>query len=146
MPNLIYSEIRVRNLQRSVDFYRVLGLVPKKRGSLDDGTSFVWIWDKKTRQLVELWYAPRSSQFYEPFRVGRMLDPRLMISVWKAGPILLKLKHRGGKVIRDDRVGDFRLSVVEDPDGNSVEIVSWTIPQEHPTDMVPLLDLVLSST
>lgn len=113
---------------------------------MEDGTSFVWIWDKRTKQLVELWYAPRGSQFHEPFRVGKMFDPRLMISVWKVGPILRKLKLLGGKVIRDDRLGGIRLTIVKDPDGHSIEILSWTTPQEHPADRVPLLNLVLSPT
>jgi len=144
VPNLIYSEIRVRNLGRSVRFYRTLGLVPKSRGKMEDGTSFVWIWDRKTRQLVELWNAPRGSQFFEPFRIGRMFDPRLAISVRSAAPTLRRLMHLGGKLTRDFRFGEFRLSMVSDPDGYPVEILSWTAPEKHASDDVPLLDLVLS--
>jgi predicted lactoylglutathione lyase len=146
VPNLVYSEIRVRDLGRSMKFYRALGLVPKSRGKMEDGTSFVWVWDKKTKQLVELWYAPRGSQFFEPFRIGRMFDPRLMISVWSVAPIIRKLKRLGGKLTRDDRSGSVRLSIVSDPDGHSIEILSWMAPQKHARDEVPFLDLVLSPT
>ena len=144
MPNLIYSEIRVSNLERSLRFYRALGLVPKSRGKTKDGTTFVWVWDKKTKQLVELWTAPRGSQFFETFRIGKMFDPRLAVSVMSAAPILRKLERLGGKLNRDFKLGSFRLSMVNDPDGYSIEILSWTNPRKHSKDGVPLLDLVLS--
>ena len=143
MPNLIYSEIRVRNLELSVRFYKALGLVPKNKGEMPDGTSFVWVWDKKTKQLVELWNAPRGSQFFEPFQIGKMFDPRLAFSVESADPMLRKLKRLGGRVTRDFNLGKYRLSMVSDPDGYCIEVLSWTNPRDHADDGVPLLELVL---
>ena len=109
---------------------------------MEDGTSFVWIWDKKTKQLVELWNAPHGSKFFEPFRIGRMFDPRLAISAADAGPLVRKLKKLGGKQTQDITLGKFRLTMVSDPDGYSIEILSWTAPQKHRGDRAPLLDLV----
>ena len=125
MPvHLIFSEIRVRNLSRSVRYYRALGLVPKAKGSTESGTRFVFLWDKRTRQVVQLWhFPPRVAKLYRPFRSVRGYDHGLAFTTVRADALLRRLARVGGKTKRSVMIGDVRMTTVTDPDGHLLEIL-----------------------
>lgn len=144
VPNLICSEVRVRNLPRAVRFYRALGLGPVTKGRMNDGTKFVWVRDPKTRQLLELYYLPPRSRLYRPFRARDRLDPQPMFGVQHAKPLLARLRRLGASVVTDFQEGNFRLTLVRDPDGTCLELVSWTTEARKTHRDPPLLGLVLA--
>ena len=122
--HLLFAELRVRNLERSVRFYRMLGLEIKSRGSLKDGTRFVWLWDKRTRQLVELWQFGRRSVLKTPFDRVSGFDHGLAFSTVDAAPLIRKLRTQGGRAGKSVDVGGVLLTLVKDPDGHVLEILS----------------------
>lgn len=125
-PILIYSEIRVRNLPRALRFYRAVGLTPATKGRMSDGTRLVWLRDRRTRHLLELYYVPPRSPLYRPFQRPARPDPQLTFTVRDAGPLLAQLRRLGARVTEDFQEGPYRLTFVLDPDGNCLELVSWT--------------------
>ena len=143
--HLLWSELRVRDLARSVRFYRALGLVPKARGKMDDGTRFVWLWDRRTRQLVELWHFDRGSRWYTPFDRVRGFDHGLVFSVADAAPLIRRLRKLGGRYFKRLDSGGVLLTLVKDPDGHILEILSRPGGSAHRRSAPPFLRLATSS-
>ncbi|MCI4364486.1 MAG: VOC family protein [Thermoplasmata archaeon] len=112
----MYSGIRVRNLERSVRFYRRLGFRVVKRGGFSHGGRWVHLVFPGSPHRIELNYYPPGTAFYERFRPGTefdhfgfyVSDPRRWLrSVIRAGA-----KSKVGFVD-----GPAQLLFVEDPDG-----------------------------
>ncbi|MGA8274799.1 MAG: VOC family protein [Thermoplasmata archaeon] len=112
----MYSGIRVRDLRRSVRFYRALGFRVIKKGWFSHGGRWVHLVFPGSEHRIELNYYPPGTPFYEPFRTGTefdhfgfyVSDPRGWLrSVIKAGA-----KPKIGFVD-----GPAQLLFVEDPDG-----------------------------
>lgn len=124
-PVLLYSEIRVRDLSRAVRFYRAFGLLPVHEGKLTDGTALVWLRDRRSNHLLQLFYLPPKSRLYKPFRRRDGLDFQLMFTVSNAERLLRRLRKLGGKVVGGFEAGGVRLATVRDPDGTWLELLSW---------------------
>ena len=71
---LHYSGIQVRSLNRSLNFYKYLGLRIKKQGTMSHGRKWVQLFDPDTDQRLELNWYPKGSKFYERYRNGSELD------------------------------------------------------------------------
>jgi len=124
-PHLLYSGIRVRDMKRSMKFYAALGLRPSMKGQMKHGGEWVWMRDPKTKQIVELNWYPRTSEYYEGWRSGVEMD-HLGWSVRDVVPLLAKFKRLGARVKADFVQGNVRLTFVEDRDGIWHEFLSWT--------------------
>lgn len=72
--DFIYSGIRVRNLPRSIRFYRKLGFRVLRRGSFSHGGRYVHLVFPGSSHRLELNYYPRGSRFYEPPVPGQEFD------------------------------------------------------------------------
>jgi catechol 2,3-dioxygenase-like lactoylglutathione lyase family enzyme len=125
-PYFIYAGIRVRQLRRSLRFYRALGLRTVHRGRMHHKGVYVWLRDPRTKYILELNYYPPSSQFHERYARGSELD-HLGFTVRDVDPILARLQKIGvRRPVADFREGNVRLTFVKDPDGIWVEFLSWT--------------------
>ena len=123
-PYLLYSGIRVRNIERSLAFYRALGLRPAMRGTMAHGGTWIWLRDRRTRQILELnYYSPRNPH-YERYRSGSEMD-HLGWTVRDVNPILRRLRRLGHPPVLDFTNGNVRLTFVKDPDGVWLEFLSW---------------------
>ncbi len=70
----VYSGIRVRNLARSLRFYRRLGFREVKRGGFSHGGQWVHLLFPGSPHRLELNYYPKGTPFYRPFRAGEEFD------------------------------------------------------------------------
>jgi catechol 2,3-dioxygenase-like lactoylglutathione lyase family enzyme len=70
----VYSGIRVRNLARSIRFYRQLGFHIVKRGSFSHGGRYVHLAFPGSTHRLELNFYPRGSRYFEPFVAGASFD------------------------------------------------------------------------
>jgi catechol 2,3-dioxygenase-like lactoylglutathione lyase family enzyme len=112
----VYSGIRVRNLERSVQFYGRLGFRVFKQGWFSHGGQWVHLVFPGSPHRLELNYYPKGTAFYEPMRSGEefdhfgffVSDPRRWLrSVIKAG----------AKPVIGFVDGPAQLLFVKDPDG-----------------------------
>ena len=132
----IYTGLRVRNLKRSIRFYKVLGFRQTMRMKTSIG-EFAQLEDQRTGFTIELNYFPRSSSVYEPLRRGTELD-HFGFEVNDVDGYVAKLRRVGGRVKRKphncwiiihrrdtahDRWEKGRAAFVADPDGIWIELL-----------------------
>jgi len=123
----LYSGIRVRDLDRSLAFYRTLGFKVLARGRMGHGGRWVHLVHPGSKHRLELNFYPRENRFYEPYRRGSEFDhfgfysPDVM--AWRE----LALRA-GGKVVLDFVDRKSRLVYVNDPDGVCLEVFGPAAP------------------
>jgi catechol 2,3-dioxygenase-like lactoylglutathione lyase family enzyme len=71
---LYYSGIEVRELRRSIKFYRSLGLKISHRGTIAHGGKYVHMRNPSTDQSLELNWYPKRSCFYQRYKNESELD------------------------------------------------------------------------
>jgi catechol 2,3-dioxygenase-like lactoylglutathione lyase family enzyme len=115
-----YAGIRVRDLERSLAFYRGMGFVVHRRGKMAHGGQWVHLRHGREIQRLELNYYPRGSRFYEQYRPGSELDHlgffTADIDYW-----VRKARSLGATFAVDFSQPGERLAYVRDPDGIWVE-------------------------
>jgi catechol 2,3-dioxygenase-like lactoylglutathione lyase family enzyme len=116
----VYSGIRVRNLAKSLRFYRKLGFRIFRRGAMEHGGVWVHLQFPGTASRLELNFYPRGSRFYEPIRKGTEFDHfGFRVSDVEAWTRQLKRWHFPiAAVIQETHEN---LVYTRDPDGNWVE-------------------------
>jgi catechol 2,3-dioxygenase-like lactoylglutathione lyase family enzyme len=127
---LYYTGLRVRNLERSIQFYtRALGLKVENRGDGREWGAGLWVelTDPRSKGRIELNWYPKGSKWATPFEPGDALDhlgfflghvPRTHLD-----RLYRRLIANGAKPTRI--TPDFSegwTAYVTDPDGNWVEI------------------------
>ena len=116
----LYSGIRVKNLERSIRFYRSLGFRVRSRGRMEHGGAWVHLLFPGSRHRLELNFYPRGNRFYEPFRPGTEFDHfgfyTTDVTDWRRRAV-----RAGGKVLADFVDGKYRLVYVNDPNGVCLE-------------------------
>ena len=116
----VYSGLRVRNLARSLEFYRELGFRVHRRGRMGHGGVWVHLRFPGAAQRIELNYYPRSSPYFEPFRRGTEFDHfgfRVSsVEAWEA-----RLRRRRLQIVARIREPHENLVYTRDPDGNWLE-------------------------
>lgn len=125
-----YAGIRVRNLARSLRFYRALGLKVVRRGTMQHGGIWVHLKLPGSQQRLELNYYPAGSRFHEPWMKGTEFDHFGFfvddVDLWYA-----RMRMRGAGIgaapwsefPTSAATRGERLAYVTDPDGNWVEFV-----------------------
>lgn len=118
--DFVYAGLRVRNLVRSLRFYRKLGFRVYRRGKMEHGGVWVHLAFPGAEQRLELNYYPRGNRFYEPFRRGSEFDHlgfRVSdIALWEE-----ELRRRRLPITARVRETHENIVYVRDPDGNWVE-------------------------
>jgi len=116
----LYSGIRVRDLPKSIRFYRALGFRVAGRGRMKHGGQFVQLLYPGSRHWIELNYYPEGNRFFTPYRKGDEFDHfgffTADVAAWHR-----KVVRAGGKVVEDFVDGTHRLVYVNDPDGVCLE-------------------------
>ena len=119
----IYTGIRVRDIQRSLRFYRSLGFQVANRGKMEHGGIYVQLKMPFTPQMLELNYYPKGSRFYEAYKNGSELD-HLGFQVEDVKECLKRLKKIGAKLaVEPWSEGGTTLAFVKDPDGIWIELL-----------------------
>lgn len=121
----VYSGLRVRNLVRSLRFYRKLGFRVRRRGVMQHGGVWVHLSFPGAAQFVELNYYPPSNKFYEPIRTGTEFDHfgfRVSnVEAWEKN-----LRRKGFPIAARIREHRENLVYTRDPDGNWIEFFGPT--------------------
>jgi lactoylglutathione lyase len=122
--NFIYTGIRVRNLERSLRFYkRVMGMKQILKGAMEHGGVFVHLKNPHSSQRLELNFYPPGNKFLEKYRTGSELDH---LAFWTKNVDLhyRKLIAGGAKsAVKPFSEGKYRLAFVKDPDGIWIELM-----------------------
>jgi catechol 2,3-dioxygenase-like lactoylglutathione lyase family enzyme len=115
--DFVYSGIRVRDLARSIRFYRRLGFTVVQRGSFSHGGRYVHLALPGSTHRLELNFYPRGSRFYEPFLKGAGFD-HFGFSSTDPEAWLASARRAGAKFLLgyEDRPAQ-QLYFVRDPDG-----------------------------
>jgi lactoylglutathione lyase len=121
---LLYTGIRVTNIERSLVFYKqALGLTEIDRGTMSHGGVYVLLEDRDTKQRLELNFYPVGSRFSTPFTLGEGLD-HIGFLVDDLDGMIKELCALGAKVVVDPWTeGKTRIAFLTDPDGNWIEIM-----------------------
>jgi len=118
----LYTGIRVRNLERSIRFYRALGFRIKFRGKMEHGGEFVHLTQPRSKLRIELNYYPKGNRFYTPFRPGSEFDHFGFYSEDPDGWLRAMRRAGGKEAIPTWTEGDQRIGYVNDPDGATLEV------------------------
>ncbi|HEY1198950.1 MAG TPA: VOC family protein [Thermoplasmata archaeon] len=116
----LYSGIRVRDLRRSLTFYRALGFRVRTRGRMGHGGQWVHLVFPGSRHALELNFYPKGNRFYEPFRKGTEFD-HFGFYVSDVAAWSRRALRAGGKSVEDFVDGKSRLVYVNDPNGVCLE-------------------------
>jgi catechol 2,3-dioxygenase-like lactoylglutathione lyase family enzyme len=129
-PRFLYSGLRVRDLERSLRFYRRFGFRVVARGTMDHGGRWVQLRYPGSWHRLELNYYPRTNRFYEPIRRGTEFDhfgfyaPDVL--AWKRNAL-----RAGARLVEEFVEGSSRLVYVRDPDGNWIEAFGPAAPRRR---------------
>jgi len=123
---LLHTMLRVKDLDRSVDFYtKLLGMKELRRREVPDGKytlAFVGYGDEDSTAVIELTYNWDQKDGYDLGTGFGHLAVGLP-DVYKACD---ELKNAGAKITREAgpvKFGTTVIAFVEDPDGYKVELV-----------------------
>lgn len=118
--DFLYAGLRVRDLARSIRFYRRMGFRVKRRGRMEHGGTWVHLSFPGAMQFIELNYYPASNRFYEPIRKGTEFDHfgfRVSdVDGWEA-----ELRRRKFRIVARIRETHENIVYTRDPDGNWLE-------------------------
>ncbi len=122
---ILHMMIRIRDLDRSVDFYtNVLGMKLIRQHDYPDGKftlAFLGYGDEKENTLIELTY----NWGVERYDMGTGFG-HIAVEVDDVFAASEEIKRRGGKVVRDAgpmNAGTTVVAFVSDPDGYLIELV-----------------------
>jgi catechol 2,3-dioxygenase-like lactoylglutathione lyase family enzyme len=115
-----YTGIRVRDLARSLRFYRKMGFRIHRRGTMGHGGKWVQLKFPGAEQRIELNWYPRSNRYFEPFRRGTEFDHwgfRVKdVESWET-----ELRRRKLPIVARIREPHENIVYTRDPDGNWLE-------------------------
>jgi catechol 2,3-dioxygenase-like lactoylglutathione lyase family enzyme len=116
-----YTGLRVRDLDRSIAFYRALGFRLRARGRMDHGGEMADLVLPGTAHWLELNYYPRANRFFEPIRDGTQFD-HLGLEVGDIDGWVRRLRRHRLPIVADFTERGLRLVYTRDPDGNWFEV------------------------
>ena len=125
--DFIYTGIRVKDLNRSIEFYtKTMGMKEVRRGRMGAGGIWVELVSKGSHHPLELNYYPPGSRFYEEYVAGSELD-HLAFSCDNVRRSYKKALAGGATAaVEPWDEGASTLAFVRDPDGVWIELHSRT--------------------
>jgi catechol 2,3-dioxygenase-like lactoylglutathione lyase family enzyme len=118
--HFVYAGLRVRDLARSLRFYRKLGFRVHRRGTMGHGGRWVHLLFPGAVQRVELNFYPRGNRYYEPIRKGTEFD-HLGFRVSDVEAWERELRRRKMPIVARIREKHENIVYTKDPDGNWIE-------------------------
>jgi catechol 2,3-dioxygenase-like lactoylglutathione lyase family enzyme len=117
-----YTGIRVKDLKRSLRFYKGIGMKVVHQGTMPHGGKFVQLRGRGSKQTLELNWYPPGSRFYTDFAAGEELDHLAFVvkDVKRAYGELLKL---GAAPAVSPSQSKGTEVYVKDPDGIWIELL-----------------------
>jgi lactoylglutathione lyase len=130
--NFRYTGIRVRDLDRSLDFYtKVMQMKVAHKGEMAHGGRYVHLESPDSKQRLELNWYPKGSRFYTEYKNGDELD-HLAFLCHDVERVYDNLLSNGcTTAIKPFIEHGFLLAFVYDPDGICIELA----PCPEPTDL-----------
>ncbi|MGI0132723.1 MAG: VOC family protein [Thermoplasmata archaeon] len=122
-----YSGIRVRDLTRSLSFYRKLGFRVSRRGVMEHGGAWVHLRFPGARHELELNFYPRGTRFYEAFRRGTEYD-HFGFRVSDVEAMTRKLRRLRMPIVAVVQETHENLVYTRDPDGVWIEFFGPVVP------------------
>ncbi|MFT9383755.1 MAG: lactoylglutathione lyase [Acetobacter orientalis] len=126
MPSYLHTMVRVRNLEQSLTFYRLLGMHELRRRDVPEGRYtlvFIGFGDNAQGQAeIELTYNWGQDDGYD---VGTGFG-HFAIGVPDVAALVERVREGGGKVMREAgpvKFGTTVIAFVEDPDGYKIELI-----------------------
>ena len=118
-----YVGIRVKDLEKSVDFYRkLLGMKVKGRTKIEQTKGeTVGLETEEGGFLLELNYYPTDSPYYAEYVVGEGLD-HLAFNVDDLSKGLAEARSAGYRVISEMKSDGGQWAYIEDPNGIWIEV------------------------
>jgi len=125
----LITGLRVRNLARSLNFYRRIGFHLFHRAKMDHGGEYAQLRFPGSPHRLELNYYPRNNRFFEPFRHGTEFD-HLEFYAPDPGAWKRRIARAGGRLAsefleaedrwrtRENPRTRLRYVFMRDPDGN----------------------------
>lgn len=119
--------IRVRNLERSTEFYtKTMGMKIVRKGEMEAGGIYVQLKSERSPQILELNYYPPGTKFYEEYVAGCELDH---LAFW-CRDVRKEYKRvlDGGATpaVEPWDEDGYTLAFVRDPDGIWIELIGRT--------------------
>src|SRR3989442_7102894 len=124
LTKYFYTGIRVRDLERSIQFYRkVMGMKVTRRGQMHHGGVWVELKSPDSPQRLELNWYPSESKHFTPYRRGEELD-HLAFRVSDVKHAFKEIVAKGARPeiepFREDR---YEFAFASDPDGIWIELL-----------------------
>lgn len=120
---LIYTGIRVKDLEKSIEFYtKVLGMKVTGRTQIEATKGeTVGLVSEEGGHLIELNYYGKGSEFDTSYAVGSGLD-HLAFQVDDLGKALAEARKAGYPVVLDMKTRTSRWTYIKDPNGIYIEL------------------------
>ena len=124
MLRLLYTGIRVRDLDRSIEFYRkVMGMKISRKGKMRHGVIWVELKSPGSPQRLELNWYPTGSRFHTPYRKGEELD-HLAFRVADVSHAFREVTAKGARAeVEPFKEARYQFAFVSDPDGIWIELL-----------------------
>lgn len=126
MASFLHTMVRVRNLEKSLAFYKLLGMHELRRREVPEGRYtlvFIGYADNAAGQAeIELTYNWGEDDGYE---LGTGFG-HFAVGVPNVAEMVARVRAGGGKVAREAgpvKFGTTVIAFVEDPDGYKVELI-----------------------
>lgn len=123
--SLAYTAIRVKDLNKSLKFYKSLGMKVIDRRSWVPGEKIVMLLSKDTGQRLNLMWFSKGCTWYTPYKENGVELDHLMFQVEDAKKTYKKLVASGAKVATKLWEGkDRTMGFVKDPNGIWIGVAS----------------------
>jgi len=123
--DFIYTGIRVKHLDRSIEFYtKTMGMKEVARGEMKAGGIWVELKSKGSEHPLELNYYPPGSKFYEEYIEGSELDHLAFACDDVRESYKRALEGGATSSVEPWDEGESTLAFVRDPSGVWIELHS----------------------